>query len=118
MHCAYLSKPSDSEQAMHRSRALISVDSAQLGKAQWQVPIAVLLVLVHCNVERAVHRAQLIHLLFDLHVPIAINPEALFAIVRGNASLGCMKQRATQAIVCVQRQADAHKVSRCCNSCY
>ena len=82
MHCVYLSKPSDSEQAMHRSRALISVDSAQLGKAKWQVPVAVMLVLIHCNVERAVHRAQLIHLLLDLHSPTAIDPGALIAIMQ------------------------------------
>lgn len=76
MHWVYLSEPSDSEQAMHGSGALISVNSTQLGKAQWQVPVAVLLVLVHCNVERAVHGAQLIHLLLHLHVPVTVNPES------------------------------------------
>ena len=66
----YLGEAPDSEQAVHGSRALISVHSPQLGKAQGQVPVAVLLVFVNCNVEGAVHGAQLIHLLFYLQ-PIA-----------------------------------------------
>lgn len=78
---AYLSEPSDSEQAMHGSGALISVHSAQLSKAQRQVPVAVLLVLIHSNVEGAVHGAQLVHLLLHLHSSvIMVNPRSLGAI--------------------------------------
>lgn len=54
---AHLGKTPHSEEAMHGSGALISVDSSKLSKAQRQVPIAVLLVLVHGNVEGTVHGA-------------------------------------------------------------
>ena len=63
----YLCEASDSEQAMHGSGALISVHCAQLSIPQWEVSVAVLLVLVDCNVEGAVHWPQLIHFLFHLH---------------------------------------------------
>lgn len=73
---AYLREPSDSEQAMHGSGALVSVHGTQLGKAQRQVSVAVLLVLVHSNVEGAVHGAQLIHLLLHLRFSLnMINPQ-------------------------------------------
>lgn len=63
---SHLCEASDSKQAVHGARALISVHRAQLRIAQGQVPVAVLLVLVHSNVERAVHRAQLVQLLLNL----------------------------------------------------
>ena len=63
---SHLCEASDSKQAVHGARALISVHRAQLCVAQGQVPVAVLLVLVHSNVERAVHWPQLVQLLLNL----------------------------------------------------
>ena len=64
---SHLCEASDSKQAVHGARALISVHCAQLCIAQGQVPVAVLLVLVHSNVERAVHWPQLVQLLLYLY---------------------------------------------------
>ncbi len=64
---SHLCEASDSKQAVHGARALISVHGAQLCIAQGQVPVAVLLVLVHSNVERAVHWPQLVQLLLNLY---------------------------------------------------
>ena len=62
----HLCESSHSKEAMHGSGALISVHCPQLRIPQRQVPVAVLLVLVHCNVEGAVHGAKLVQFLLNL----------------------------------------------------
>ena len=56
----YLSETAHSKQAMHGAGPLISVHSPKFCKAQRQIPVAVLLVLVHRDVEGAVHGPQLV----------------------------------------------------------
>lgn len=69
----YLCEASHSEETMHGSGALVSVHCAQLSISQRQISVTVLLVLVHCNVEGAVHGPQLVHLLFYLQTDVQLS---------------------------------------------
>ena len=62
-----LREAAHAEQAVQHARALVAVDRAQLAQAHRQVAVAVLLVRVDQDVERAVHRLELVFGVVQLH---------------------------------------------------
>ena len=62
-----LREPAHTQQPVQHAGALVAVDGAQLGHTDGQVAVAAEGVLVHLDVERAVHRLHVVVLPVDVH---------------------------------------------------
>ena len=62
-----LREPAHAQEPVHHARPFVPVDGAEFGQSHGQVPIAPQLVLVDQDVERAVHRLELVQRIVQFH---------------------------------------------------
>ena len=72
-----LGEPTDSEQAMQHTRSLVSVHRSPFREPKRQIPIGPESAFVDQDVERAVHRLQIVLLSVDLDGGVHVLPEEI-----------------------------------------